>query len=93
MGVGRHPVGRCPQSTCYGRGTALCEEAKVDDKAASPPSLSCRLGMEAVRQTVPTSLIHALRGSAQYLGNSKERGLEPRAGNVVREGFLEEMAP
>lgn len=70
----------------------MCEEVKIDDKAASPPLLRVPgWGVEAVRQTIPTSLIRALRGSAQNFGNSKERGLEPCAGNVVREGFLEEM--
>lgn len=58
------------------------------------PLLSCRgLGDGAPRQTIPTSLICAVRGSAQYFRNLKERGLEPCGGNAVREGFLEQMVP
>lgn len=35
----------------------------------------------------------SLRGCARCFGSSKERGLEFYAGDVVMEGFLEEMVP
>lgn len=42
------------------------------------------------RQFLP---VCSCRGYARWFGNSKERSLEFYAGDVVMEGFLEEMVP
>lgn len=96
LGGGHSPSHRHhrPQSASV-PGTALFEDSKVDNEATPPAlaALSRAGGTQASAQTVSTSSMCVLRGSEQYFGNSEERGLEPCAGNVVREGFLEEMVP
>lgn len=82
-GLGRviHSFTTCPRSSCYGLGSAQHEEVKMGKDTLVLTELSPAGGTYTLRQTVPTSWIHAFIGEVHgVLGTQRRGALNPVQG-------------